>query len=174
VRAGAQVIDASVLGLGERTGIVDLATLLAVLSTDLGYAGRWNLERLPELYELVSRHTGVPIPANAPVCGAHAFTHCAGVHTQAAIRNPLHYQSLPPEPFGRRPHIALDHMAGMATLRHCLERIGAADVDEALAREILAVVKEVGQRGRTVSDQELGQIVRYLRAPAATPRARVA
>ncbi len=162
VRAGAAIVDASVLGLGERAGIVDLATLLAVLAIDMG-ENRFDLARLPELYALVSRYAGVPVPVNLPVCGANAFTHCAGVHTQAAIRNPLHYQSLPPEPFGRRSQIALDHMSGMATLRHCLDRIGERDIDPELAGLVLAKVKEVGARGRSIDDAELAYIVRFLR-----------
>ncbi len=162
IRAGASIVDASVLGLGERAGIVDLAALLAVLAIDMG-EDRFNLARLPELYALVSRYAGMPVPANLPVCGANAFTHCAGVHTQAAIRNPLHYQSLPPEPFGRRSQIALDHMSGMATLRYCLERIGEADLTPDLADLVLAKVKEIGARGRSIDDAELTYIVRYLR-----------
>lgn len=162
IRAGATIVDASVLGLGERAGIVDLAALMAVLAIDMGEE-RFNLAKLPELYALVSRYAGVPVPANWPVCGANAFTHCAGVHTEAAIRNPLHYQSLPPEPFGRRSQIALDHMSGMATLRFCLDRIGEHDIDPDLARLVLAKVKEVGARGRSIDDAELTYIVRFLR-----------
>ncbi len=162
VRGGATIVDASVLGLGERAGIVDLAALLAVLAIDMG-EDRFNLAKLPELYALVSRYAGVPVPVNLPVCGANAFTHCAGVHTQAAIRNPLHYQSLPPEPFGRTSQIALDHMSGTATLRYCLDRIGERDLDPDLERAVLEKVKEVGARGRSIDDAELAYIVRYLR-----------
>ena len=159
MRAGAGIIDASVLGLGERAGIVDLGTLLAVLASDFGYAGRWNLTALPELYRLVSQYARMPVPANLPVTGRNAFTHCAGVHTQAAIRNPLHYQSLDPAIVGREPEIALDHMAGMAALRFSLARIGYDYVSDELAREILRRVKDVGQSGRTVDLQELKYIV---------------
>ena len=60
-RAGVNIIDCSVLGLGERAGIVDLATLLTVLAADFDQEG-YRLEGLPELYDLVSRHAGVPVP----------------------------------------------------------------------------------------------------------------
>ena len=163
MRAGAEIIDASVLGLGERAGIVDLGTLLAVLASDFGQAGRWNLTRLPELYRLVSQYARVPVPVNLPVTGRNAFTHCAGVHTQAAIRNPLHYQSLDPAIVGRESEIALDHMAGMAALRFSLARIGCADLSDELAREVLRRVKEVGSSGRTVDPEELGYIVEAAR-----------
>jgi len=161
-QAGADIIDVSVLGLGERAGIVDMASLLAVLSQDFPGQTGWNLEALPELYRVVSRYSGVPIPVNLPVCGRNAFTHCAGIHTQASLKNPLHYQSLDPAPFGRRSEIALDHMSGLAALQHSLERIGVADLNREMTSQVLKQVKEVGQKGRTVDVEELGWIVRSL------------
>ncbi|MDH7605985.1 MAG: 2-isopropylmalate synthase, partial [Melioribacter sp.] len=91
-RAGADIIDATTLSLGERAGIVDLAQLLVVLTVDFG-ENRWNLHKLIDLYNLVSKHSGIPIPANFPITGMNAFTHCAGVHTHAASINPMHYES---------------------------------------------------------------------------------
>ncbi|MCD6451992.1 MAG: 2-isopropylmalate synthase [Acidobacteria bacterium] len=162
-RAGAEIIDASVLGLGERAGIVDLASLLVVLTQDFGEEKELNLKKIPELYRMVSRYSGVEIPVNLPITGRNAFTHCAGVHTQAAIRNPLHYQSLDPAVVGREPRIALDHMSGLSSVVYSLEQIGEADVDEDLALKVLKKVKEVGQSGRTVDLEELRYIVRYLK-----------
>ncbi len=170
LRAGAEIVDASVLGLGERAGIVDLATLLAVLAHDLGDASRRNLTVLPELYELVSRYARIPVPAHFPVTGRHAFTHCAGIHTQAATRNPLHYQSLPAELVGRKPEIALDHMSGLASVRHALELLGV-EADAELAAAVLRSVKRVGQSGRTVDLAELEYIVRAQLALGAESRA---
>ncbi len=162
-RAGADIIDASVLALGERAGIVDLATLMTVLAHDFGEGASWQLTRLPELYRLVSRFAGVPIPATFPVTGRNAFTHCAGVHTQAALRNPLHYQSLDPAIVGRRSEIALDHMSGMAALRHSLAAIGEEALPDEAARAVLARVKDVGQSGRMVDLEELALIVGFVR-----------
>ncbi len=162
-RAGADIIDASVLALGERAGLVDLATVMTVLAHDFGETAPWNLTRLPELYRLVSRFAGVPIPPTCPVTGRNAFTHCAGIHTQAALRNPLHYQSLDPAIVGRRSEIALDHMSGMAALRHSLAAIGEEGLADEAARAVLARVKAVGEAGRTVDLEELGLIVGFVR-----------
>jgi 2-isopropylmalate synthase len=162
-RAGADILDASVLGLGERAGLTDLGTLLAVLASDFEHNERWNLQRLPELYRLVSRFSRVPIPVNLPVNGENAFTHCAGVHTQAAIADPLHYQSLDPALVGRRPRIALDHMSGLSSVRHSLDEIGEIEVDDETARRVLAQIKEIGEAGRTVDSEELALILDYLR-----------
>lgn len=156
--AGAEIIDASVLGLGERAGIVDLAQLLVVLTSDFGMH-KWNLSKLPELYELVSRHSQVNIPVNYPVTGRNAFTHCAGVHTHAASVNPMHYESLSPELVGRKRTFSLDHMSGIASVRYALNLIGQGDLDETVQMDVLQEVKSVGQRGRTVELSELSHIV---------------
>lgn len=65
IRGGANIVDASVLGLGERAGIVDLAQLLTLLAADFKI-DKWNLKLLPELYDLVSKHANLPIPLNFP------------------------------------------------------------------------------------------------------------
>lgn len=162
LRAGASVIDASVMGLGERAGIVDLASLLTVLTFDFEIKKNWNLKQLPPLYKMVSKFSGINIPVNFPITGKNAFTHCAGVHTQAVRENPIHYQSLPAEAFGRFPEVALDHMAGITSLKYSLEKIGKGDLEGDLLKEILSYVKEVGQTGRAVTSEELKLIVDYL------------
>ncbi len=157
-RAGANIIDAAALGLGERAGIVDLAQLLVVLTVDYGEK-RWNLSKLVQLYELVSKHSGIPVPANFPVTGKNAFTHCAGVHTHAASINPMHYESLNPEILGRQRTFSLDHMSGIASLRYALKLISEEGLDDAHQHDVLHEVKSVGQRGRTVDLAELKHIV---------------
>ncbi|MEW6703207.1 MAG: 2-isopropylmalate synthase [Bacteroidota bacterium] len=157
-RAGASIIDAAAVGLGERAGIVDLAQLLVVLTVDYNQ-NRWNLSKLVELYDLVSKHSGVPIPANYPITGKNAFTHCAGVHTHAASINPMHYESLNPEILGRQRNFALDHMSGIASLRYALKLIEEEGLEEATQFDVLKEVKSVGQRGRTVDLAELKHIV---------------
>jgi len=157
-RAGVDIIDAASLGIGERAGIVDLAQLLVVLSIDYDEK-RWKLEKLTELYDLVSKHSGIPIPSNYPITGLHAFTHCAGVHTHAASVNPMHYESLNPEMLGRQRTFALDHMSGIASLKYALNLIDENHLDEELQQEILKEVKSVGQRGRLIDLAELKHIV---------------
>ena len=164
-RGGADIIDATVLGLGERAGLVDIGTLLAVLSRDFDENAnqQWNTSVLPELYRVVSRFSGIPVPVNFPVTGKNAFTHCAGIHTQAALKNPLHYQSIEPEMVGRDSHISLDHMSGISAVYYSLNEIGEGDMDEKTANLVLAKVKEVGQMGRVVDLEELKYIVRYIK-----------
>jgi len=161
-RAGADIIDASVLGLGERAGIVDLASLLALLTQGYETQSAWNLTQIMPLYDLVSRYSEVPVPVNFPIAGRNAFKHCAGVHTHAAQVNPLHYQSLDPAPFGRSMEISLDQMSGISSIRYALEKIGVDSSDSDFADMALRRVKAIGQTGRTVDLEELSLIVEYV------------
>lgn len=166
-RAGVDFIDATVLGIGERAGLVDLAQLAVVLSADFGES-RWNLTALPELYRAVSTYSGVPIPKHWPVMGENAFTHCAGVHTHAATKNAVHYQSLDPGLVGREMLVSLDHMSGLSSVQYALHKIGQEDAagDAELVQAVLAEVKKVGEVGRTVRRSELSDIVSFCRNQA--------
>ncbi|HGY55175.1 MAG TPA: 2-isopropylmalate synthase [Caldithrix abyssi] len=161
-RAGAEIIDTSVLGLGERAGIVDMAQLLIALKTAYQVDNGWKLQLLPELYGLVSKYAGIPIPVNFPAVGQNAFTHCAGVHTHAALENPVHYQSLDPDLLGRHMHVALDHMSGLSSVEWALDQL-QIDYDADLAARVLDLVKLTGQKGRTVDEEELVHIVEWCR-----------
>lgn len=164
-RAGVEIIDTTVLGIGERAGIVDLAQLLAVLVADLGESG-WDTTALPELYRRVATYAGLTIPPNQPLIGENAFTHCAGVHTHAATKNAVHYQSLDPALVGREMQVALDHMSGLASVAYALEKVGEDASDRELVRDVLARVKQVGELGRTVRREELRDIVSWVRKGA--------
>lgn len=161
-KAGAEIIDASVLGLGERAGIVDLAQLLTILTADFKM-NKWNLEKLDELYQLVSKYAGVPIPVHYPVMGKNAFTHCAGVHTHAAIVNPTHYESLNPELIGKERHFSLDHMSGIASLKFALKLLNISDLDHEFQLKILSEVKAIGQKGKIVELNEIPHIMDFIR-----------
>ena len=159
-RAGAEIIDASVLGLGERAGIVDLSQLIVALLDHDHEAHNWKTSKLSELYNLVSKYSGIPIPAHFPVMGKNAFTHCAGVHTHAAIKNPLHYQSLDPKIFDRSMEVSLDHMSGLSSIQWALEQL-EIELDKEHTQQVLETVKSIGQKGRSVDLEEFRHIVEW-------------
>jgi 2-isopropylmalate synthase len=166
IRAGAEIVDVSVLGLGERAGIVDMSQLLVILQTEYDENSNWNLRKLPELYNLVSKYANIPIPAHLPVMGANAFTHCAGVHTHAAIKNPVHYQSLDPSLVGRKMEVSLDHMSGLSSAQWAMDKL-EIEVDKEMLNRILKIIKSIGQKGRTVDLTELRHIVDWCKKHSA-------
>eukprot|EP00659_Diplonema_papillatum_P014362 gene14362-22029_t len=102
IEAGATHIDTTVLGIGERNGIVPLGAFLArmyTLNKDEAMR-RFNLKLINSLDKYVSTASQVSIPFNNCVTGRGAFTHKAGVHTKAVMSNPSAYEVLSPADFG--------------------------------------------------------------------------
>ncbi len=136
IEAGAILVDATVNGIGERTGIVDLAQITTI--ANYHYGKNYNLEMLPLLSKKLQEITGLRIEKNRPIVGDFAFVHKAGLHVAAVIRDPYFYEFLPPEFFGRNREIFVDKYAGRASLEHYLHRVGIRNekVVEKLLRRI--------------------------------------
>lgn len=150
--AGADIVDASVLGLGERCGIVDLAQLALNLSEMTDGPSPWRLRRLADLYTLVTESSGRFVPHNFPIVGKFAFTHYSGVHVRAVREDPSIYMSLDPALFGFEWGLALGTQSGRYSIELALEMIGRVDLahEKELVRDVLSEVKEAGCRGAPV------------------------
>lgn len=138
IEAGATLVDATVNGIGERAGIVDLSHLLAALYYHYGVK-KYRLEKLYSVSRLVSEITGLQVQQNYPIVGQNAFTHKAGLHVSAVVRDPSFYEFLPAETFGRERTIYVDRFAGRETIRFHLSRFGIHD--EEIVEELLRRVK---------------------------------
>jgi homocitrate synthase len=166
LEAGATHIDTTVLGIGERNGIVPLSAIIArVMTVAPDLVGNYELGLLPELDRMVSAMVGVPVPFNAPITGAHAFSHKAGMHTKAVLSDPEAYEILDPSRFGRSRHIVSGHrLMGWNALRHRADALGLRFAES----ELRALTLDVKRRAdaRPIGDVELDDL---LRAAAAVP-----
>lgn len=167
LEAGARVVDVSVNGLGERTGIVDLATMAMVIAQTSNTTVPWDLTRLPELSGLVARESGIPVHPMAPVMGRNAFAHKAGLHVAAITRDPSHYEAFPPEQVGRTRSVSVDRYAGLATLEHKCRELGI-DAQRPVLQRVLARIKN--EETRTLSDEAFLRLVGQCQAQSAPVR----
>ena len=107
VEAGAAVVDASMLGIGERAGITDLFQLTTALRIHYGQ-DRFELRLIPEMARAASRTTGITPSSHRPLVGRGAFTHASPYHARAVAQWPAAYEAFPPEIVGRRRTIATE------------------------------------------------------------------
>lgn len=107
LEAGATHIDTSILGIGERNGITPIGGLLArMYAADKEYIkGKYNLEKLRDLENIVAEAVNVSIPFNNYITGYCAFTHKAGIHAKAILANPSTYEILNPADFGQTRYV---------------------------------------------------------------------
>jgi homocitrate synthase len=101
LEAGADCLDVTVMGIGERNGIASLGGLVAQLYVHHpALLATYDLTQLAPLDHFVADCLNLTIPFNTPITAASAFTHRAGIHTKAVLRNPRSYEVLDPADFG--------------------------------------------------------------------------
>jgi homocitrate synthase len=106
MEAGADCLDVTVLGIGERNGIASLSGLIAQLYTHhTELLASYDLTQLAPLDRFVAEALHLPIPFNMPITALSAFTHRAGIHTKAVLNNPCAYEVLNPADFGLTRHV---------------------------------------------------------------------
>ncbi|MGH2346718.1 MAG: homocitrate synthase, partial [Chloroflexota bacterium] len=153
MEAGARYIDTTVLGIGERNGITSLEGLVArVAASEPALLEPYDLHQIIPLASLVAKITGVPIPFNHSIAGSHAFSHRAGVHLGAVLRDPRSYEAIDPAAFGAQRRLDL---ANPLTGRH-------------------AVSHRAAELGVTLSAVQLAGVTRAFKERAARRRAGMA
>jgi homocitrate synthase len=146
--SGAHLIDVTVNGLGERTGIASLAPVVVALSRLYEVDKNWNLEMLPELSRTVERASGLFNSEIEPIVGEHAFAHKSGLHTKAVLENPETYEAIPPEIVHKQREIIIDKYTGKAAVKDRLGQMGVEPEEDQL-KEIVSRVKGSAADGKT-------------------------
>ncbi|MHB2006984.1 MAG: homocitrate synthase [Acidobacteriaceae bacterium] len=155
IRGGASHASVCVLGLGERAGNAALEEVVAGLDRLSPVKSNVDLLQLPRLAEIVSAAARRPIPAGKSIVGAAAFTHESGIHVDGLLKDPLTYEALTPQAFGRERKIVLGKHSGSASVTDALRSLGLA-ADKQQTQWLLARVHERSiQAKRAVSPEEL-------------------
>src|SRR6478672_11583490 len=160
VEAGADCVHSCANGLGERTGNAALEELIVALHVLYGYDTKYNLAKLPELGEMVSRISRFPIAANKPILGDRNFTRESGIGVDLVVREPLAMFGTHPALTGRKGDVVLGKKSGKASITYHLEQIGITDATDEAVTEMLKRVKDLGiQKAGLVSPEEFKEIV---------------
>jgi hypothetical protein len=70
---------------------------------------------------------------------------------------------LNPELFGKERHFSLDHMSGIASIKHALKLLNVTDLSHEMQLDVLNHVKAIGQKGKVVELIELPEIVAFIK-----------
>jgi homocitrate synthase NifV len=158
IRGGADCASTCVLGLGERAGNAALEEVATGVRQILGRRSNIDLFHVTELAQVVARAAGRVIHEAKPIVGPVVFTHEAGIHVSAILRDPQSYEALDPALFGRSRSIVLGKHSGLAAVMNALAATGCI-VDEAWGRRVLDVVRaRAGVLKRSINDVELREL----------------
>jgi isopropylmalate/homocitrate/citramalate synthase len=158
VTAGAQAVATTVNGIGERAGNVPLIEFIMAMETLYGYEFGLDTARFKELSDLVSKHSGIPVPVNQPLVGKNIFTHESGIHVAAVLNNPATYECIPPEIVGNCRNLILGKHTGTHVIEKKLSERGIS-ADSKEIDKILEGVKNLGGVNGSVTDSDFWKIV---------------
>lgn len=156
IRAGADCIHVTVNGMGERTGIPDLAEIILAFHNLEGLQ-KYNLTPLMELSAYLERASGFFLAPNKPITGLNAFTHKSGVHTNGILKDPRTYEPFDPSLLGRERKIVIDKYTGKSAVAARLEEYGIA-VSAAELEVIVNRIKSLGDERKQLFDSDILQI----------------
>ncbi|NLE04611.1 MAG: 2-isopropylmalate synthase, partial [Crenarchaeota archaeon] len=154
IDAGASQIHCTINGLGERAGNASLEEVVMALKMLYKYKTNINPKLLYSTSRLVSSLTGITVQANKAIVGENAFAHESGIHTRGVTVKPLTFEPIEPEAVGRTRKLVAGKLAGIRGIKAELEDIGIQPKEEQL-KEILKRVKDLGDKGKIVTDADL-------------------
>ena len=167
--AGADRVEGTLFGNGERTGNLDIVTVALNLYMH-GIEPKLDFSNLNEIREVYERCTGMSVPPRQPYAGELVFTAFSGSH-QDAIRKGLAewgkngrahwdvpYLTLDPADIGReyREVIRVNSQSGKGGVAYLLETEFGIELPKEMQREFGPLANnEVDRLGREVSGSEL-------------------
>ncbi len=158
VRAGAEEVHATINGIGERAGNAALEEVVLGLEEFYDYETNINKDEIYNISKIVEEHTSIPISPNKAIIGDNAFAHEAGIHTDGVLSESDTYEPLTPEKVGQKRKMIFGKHTGKHAIENELERKGL-EASEDEIEEIFERIKDLGDRGKLVTDSEWSAIL---------------
>ncbi|MDA8115026.1 MAG: 2-isopropylmalate synthase [Acidithiobacillus sp.] len=164
VLAGADRLEGTLFGNGERTGNMDILTMAMNLYSQ-GIDPQLDMSMGTEIAEIYTACTGMVVPPRHPWFGELVYTAFSGSH-QDAIRKGMHHRRgredavwevpyLPVDPadLGRKYEevVRINSQSGKGGVAHVLERDHGISLPRWLAQDFSALVQ-------AASEQETGEV----------------
>ncbi|HYH05405.1 MAG TPA: 2-isopropylmalate synthase, partial [Bacillota bacterium] len=163
VENGADQVECTINGLGERAGNAAMEEFVMALKTRAELVAaetRIQTEQIHRSSILVSTLTGKPVQHNKAIVGSNAFAHEAGIHQDGILKNRMTYEIMTPESVGlSQSQLVLGKHSGRHAVKTRLEELGYtvsdADMEVTYQRFI-----ELADKKKEVTDSDLEALIR--------------
>jgi len=159
IRNGAQQVECTINGIGERAGNASLEEIVMALRTRPATFDAHTDIHTEEIFRtsrMVSRLMNIPVQPNKAIVGANAFAHSSGVHQDGILKDRSTYEIIRPEDVGIRQHkIVLTARSGRAALKHRLSELGYDNVAQEQFEGIYQRFLNVADRKKEITSQDL-------------------
>ena len=162
IKKGARQVEVTVNGIGERAGNTSLEELVMALRTRkdlMPYYSQVDPRQIYPSSRLVSRITGLLVPANKAIVGANAFAHESGIHQDGVLKKRTTYEIMTPQDVGLDQSVLV---LGKHSGRHAFqERL--RDLGYALSREdfqkIFERFKELADKKKDIVNDDIEALI---------------
>jgi len=145
VSGGADLVQGTINGYGERCGNADLCSIIPGLNLKMGVnavCGR-DLAKLTDAARFVAELCNISPDAHQPYVGRNAFAHKGGMHVAAVERDPTTFEHVDPALVVNEPHVLVSELSGRATIAQRAKDLGYSLPEETeLAERVVNRVKE--------------------------------
>ncbi len=162
IQAGAEQVECTINGIGERAGNCSLEEVVMALRTRhdiLPFATKVMTEHIYAASKLLSTITGIVVQPNKAVVGANAFAHEAGIHQHGVLMEKSTYEIMTPESIGLNQNkLVLGKHSGrhafIDRLKELGYELGKEDIEKAFVR-----FKSLADQKKEIFDEDLDAIV---------------
>jgi len=162
IEAGATQVEGTINGIGERAGNAALEEVALALETRKDYykaTTKLNLKEIARTSQLVSRLTGMIVPANKAIVGANAFAHESGIHQDGVLKEASTYEIIRPETVGFKSNrLVLGKHSGRHAFKDKLIELGY-HLDQEEINAAFAAFKELCDKKKEITDDDILALV---------------
>ncbi|HYM96352.1 MAG TPA: citramalate synthase [Candidatus Sulfotelmatobacter sp.] len=174
VWAGAEMVQGTINGYGERCGNANLVSLVAdmVLKCGLEALPAESVARLSDLSRTVADIANLALPLQQPFVGQGAFAHKGGQHVAAVLKHKDAYQHIDPAAVGNEARVLVSELAGRGNVLAKAREFGLElDRDDPQTRWLVQHLKELEHRGYSYesADASFEMLVRRLQPGYTAP-----
>jgi len=165
---GGASVNATLFGIGERTGNCPLESMVIEYGQLKGNTRNMNLRVIMDIVDYFERELGYKVPDRTPFVGSEFNVTRAGIHADGMLKNKEIYNSFDTEKIlGRPPLVAVNSYSGLAGIAAWINGYFRLDgfnrIDKADPR-ILAIKKWIDNeyangRTSTIRSDELKELV---------------
>lgn len=128
IQNGAEQVECTINGIGERAGNASLEELVMALAVRQSFYETETAIDTRQLFpssQLLTKITGNDVQPNKAIVGKNAFAHEAGIHQDGVLKNPLTYEIMTPQTVGVPSNqLVLGKHSGRRALNDRLKGLG--------------------------------------------------
>lgn len=158
IENGADQVEATINGIGERAGnaaLEELAVALHIRKDVYHFETNTKFDEIKRTSQLVSQLTGMVIQANKAVVGKNAFAHESGIHQDGMLKERTTYEIITPELIGENStQLVLGKHSGRHAFKDKAIALGFELSDEKL-NDAFKAFKTLADKKKEISEDDL-------------------